>query len=51
MVKYHCPSDLLEKENYRVGVMRQHVIKKLTMKLRLPDYRCFLGGLALLLFR
>lgn len=49
--EYHCPSDLLETENYRVGVMRQHVTNKLTMKLRLPDYRCTLGRWALLLFR
>lgn len=49
--EYHCPSALLEKENYRVGVMRQHVTNKLTLKLRLPDYQCTLGCLALLLFR
>ena len=49
--EYRCPSDLLEKENYMVGVVRQHVTSEITVKLRLPDYRVCLGPLALLLFR
>ena len=46
-----CPFDLLEKENYTVGVVRQHVTNEITVKLRLSDYCVCFGSLALLLFK
>lgn len=43
--KISVPFDLLEKENYTVGVVRQRVTNEITVKLRLSDYRVlrFLG--------
>ena len=46
-----CPFDLLEKENYTVGAVRQHVTNEITVKPRLSDYRVCVGSLALLLFK